>query len=360
METMEEYKTIRILNEEPEFCENVKQDFSADFFILCDENNRLFGKEIYNSQIAGMSVLNWVVRACGRQPKILKVCGEEDALSVIRPYVNGDAEYSVVLYADTPLVNKSHLLDLLNFVDIRRMNVCKLKRGFIFKNDYIIDNDEFFSIDEYDFASNDFFQIETSENFSYAAEILSKKIIDFHKRSGVYFENEKNVTIDANVEIGAFSKIGAGVCVLKGSKLGENCIVAQNSIVSGSRVGNNSTVGAGTKIFDSILKDKVTLFENVFVIDSVIGKASVVDYNSSVANSSVKENCGIKSYVCVDSSKIGDNTLIQSHAKILGLLGKTIIGEACEVGENTEICDSVLKNETFIGVNLKINNRVDE
>jgi 6-phosphofructokinase 1 len=49
----------------------------------------------------------------------------------------GETEYTVVLYANTPLVSKTHLKDLLEYVSIKRLNVCKLKKGFILKNDYI-------------------------------------------------------------------------------------------------------------------------------------------------------------------------------------------------------------------------------
>ena len=79
--------------------------------------------------------MNWVVRVCRTQPKILKVKKGANALDVIRPYVEASTEYSVVFYADTPLLNKSHINDLLAFVDRKRMNVCKLKRGFVFRNE---------------------------------------------------------------------------------------------------------------------------------------------------------------------------------------------------------------------------------
>ena len=59
METMEEYKMVRIINEEPEFCEVAENNFAVDYFILCEEGHSLFGKNIYDLQICGMSLLNW-------------------------------------------------------------------------------------------------------------------------------------------------------------------------------------------------------------------------------------------------------------------------------------------------------------
>ena len=51
METLEEYKNVRIINDEPEFsaCESI--NVSTDFFILCKTDKELFGKNIYDNQI---------------------------------------------------------------------------------------------------------------------------------------------------------------------------------------------------------------------------------------------------------------------------------------------------------------------
>ena len=107
----------------------------------------------------------------------------------------------MVLYADTPLLNKAHLVDLLEFVDRKRMNVCKLKRGFVFRNDYVLENSEFYSIDEYDFSSNDFLQVNDYDSLGKSKEILSQKIIDFHRRNGVQFENERGLLANSDGDV---------------------------------------------------------------------------------------------------------------------------------------------------------------
>ena len=71
MEIMEEYKVSRIINEEPEFCEGQQSNLMADYFVLCEEGNCLFDKNIYDLNICGMKILNWVVRVCATQPKVL-------------------------------------------------------------------------------------------------------------------------------------------------------------------------------------------------------------------------------------------------------------------------------------------------
>ena len=71
METMEEYKVVRIINEEPEFCEGVRSNAVVDYFILCEESNRLFGQGVYGLEVCGMSFANWVARACVSKPRFL-------------------------------------------------------------------------------------------------------------------------------------------------------------------------------------------------------------------------------------------------------------------------------------------------
>ena len=178
-----------VLTEQPEFSVCGNDDVSASYFILCEEDvDSILSKEVQNYKIAGMSVLNWVVRVCESQPTILNIKTGDNVLDVIKPYIN-DAEYSVVLYANTPLLNKGHIKDLLGFVARKHMNVCKLKRGYVFKNEYISEVREIYSIDTYDFASNDFFEIKNYDDLDYAREVLQKKVIDYHKKNGVYFEN---------------------------------------------------------------------------------------------------------------------------------------------------------------------------
>lgn len=354
METMEEYKVVRIINEEPEFCETEQSNVSASFFILCEEGKKIFGKNVFDLQICGMSLVNWVVRVCGKQPKILQIQNGADAIDVVKPYIDSDTDYSVVFYADTPLLNKSHINDLLSFIDRKRMNVCKFKRGLAFRNDYISENDEIYSIDEYDFASNDFFVIDSSESFEFAKNVLTKKVLDYHKKKGVYFENENTITVDANTEIGEKTRILSGACIVGGTKIGSGSEISRNAVVCGSTVGNNSRVGVNSFVDKSILKDGVSVSENVTIKNSVIGNSVVIDSCSSVVSSSLRDNASIRNNVQIAESKICENTIILGYSKILGLTQKTIIGAGTEIGANSEIIDCVVSAETCIENSSKL------
>ncbi|MBR3885922.1 MAG: hypothetical protein IKJ33_05655 [Clostridia bacterium] len=360
METMEEYKVIRIINEEPEFCEVQENHFAVDYFILCEEGYSLFGKNIYDLQICGMSLLNWVVRVCERQPKILKINKNSDILEVVKPYIDSSAEYSVVFYADTPLLNKNHIKDLLAFIDRKRMNVCKFKRGLAFRNNYIKENDEIYSVEEYDFASNDFYVVENSENFEFAKNVLSKKVLDYHKKNGVLFENESSVTVDANTEIGVCSRILSNASIINGTKIGRNVVVQKNAMISGSTVGNDSYIGNNSIIDKSIVKDNTRINENVVVKNSVIGNNVNIDLCSNVYSSSIRDYAELKNNVCLENGQVRENCVINKYSKILGLNGKAIIGAASRIGANAEIVDSVIPKQSIVEKCSKITGRVEE
>ena len=96
MERVEQIENLLIINDEPEFSANDTTKVSAEFFILCEENADVeLSKNVFDCKLCGMSILNWVVRACLSQPKIIHVEAGTDALSAIRPYISGEAEYWV-------------------------------------------------------------------------------------------------------------------------------------------------------------------------------------------------------------------------------------------------------------------------
>lgn len=358
METMEEYKTIRIINDEPEFCAGEKTNVQADYFILCEEGKALFGKNIYDVQVCGMSLLNWVVRACGTQPKILNVESGADALASIRPYLDFNAEYSVVFYTDTPLLNKNHISDLLAFVERKRMNVCVFKRGYVFRNEFIKDNDEFYSVDEYDFASNDFFVVNNLEDFSFAKENLEKKVFSFHKRNGVFFENEASSVVDANTEIGDLSVILSGSSIVKGTRIGKNSYISKNATISGSTIGANAVIGTGALILNSIIKDNVYIGDGAIITNSVIGNNCSLELGVKIVSSSLRENVVVKNFSVIDDGRIGENCIIQKHSKVIGITEKSVIGSGSEIGANATVSDCCIKPNSEIKINETIKGKV--
>ena len=351
MERVEQIENILILNDEPEFSASDDTKVSAEFFILCEENAEVeLSKNVFDCKLCGMSILNWVVRACIEQPKIIHVESGADALSAIRPYISDDAEYSVVLYASTPLLNRTHIQDLLGFVHRRGMNACKLKKGFVFKNEYIKETSEIFSIDTYDFSSDDFFEVKTYEDMSAAREVLRGKVLAYHKKNGVFFEKEKSITIDANIEIGFATEVFGNVTIGNGTKIGSHCMIGKDVTLFSSQIGDNVKLGVQTIIINSIIKEGALVENGATVINSVVGENCRVGWSSKLIETSLRDNTIVERMVVIDNARIGENCIIGKHAELLGLKEKLIIEKDTQISPKSVVIDKLMKRNTTIPI----------
>ena len=329
---------VVVLNEQPEFCACDGEKVSASYFVLCEEDDSS-SQNLYDYKLAGMSLANWVVRVCETQPTILKVAKNHNVLDVIRPYISGSG-YSVVLYANTPLVSKGHIADLLGFVSRRRMNVCKLKKGYVFKNDYIKNIDEIYSIDTYDFASNDFFEVKSFEDLSYAQRVLFGKVMCYHKKNGVLFENEQTTTIEATADIGYASFVSSGVSVLNHTSLGQNCKVGTNSVVSGSKIGEDVVIGKNVVIEDCVINDGVVIENGAVLKNSVIGNNSKIGMCAKLVGAYIKNAGKISDFVELSNARICENVVVGKGSKIYGEKSNSVVLQNSIIGANVVIIDS--------------------
>lgn len=351
MEMIETESNVVVLNEQPEFSAAEQENVSASYFVLCEENdNSLFGQNVYEYQVAGMSLLNWVTRACDSAPVILKVSPEDSVLEVIKPYLNG-SEYSVVLYASTPLLNKGHLKDLLGFVSRKHMNACRLKKGYVLKNDYIVGVDDLYSIDTYDFASNDFFEVKNHGDLSLVQEILEKKVLSYHKKNGVYFENESQVAIDATTEIGYASVVSAGARVLNHSSVATNVKIGANAVVSNSKLGEDVVVGLGSVVEGCVVKNGVVIGDGVVLKNSVIGNNVVIGTGAMIVDSGIKDEACLGDMVRLSNARLGENVHVGKLTQILGNDEPSIIAKNSLVGSNAQIVDSKIAESSEIEAN---------
>lgn len=163
-----------------------------------------------------------------------------------------------------------------------------------------------------------------------AEHIKRSELIKYWMDQGVRFSVAHNVHIDLDVTIGAGTYIGCGVHILKGSKLGTNCMIHEFSAIEGS-----------------MLEDNVTIFSHCIVKDSFIGNnASVGPFAHVTSNTRIEEGAIIGNFVEVKRSTIGINT----KAKHLAYLGDACIGNNVNIGAGTITCnhDGVNKHKTII------------
>ena len=130
--------------------------------------------------------------------------------------------------------------------------------------------------------------------------------------------------------------------------------------ISGSTVGEKTKLGDNSLVIDSILKDNVFIGVDSTIKNSVLGNNIIVEMGSKIISSSLKDGVIIKQCSIIDDGRIGDGVVINKHSKVLGLTQRVIIGAGSEIGANSEIIDSEIEDNSFIDVNSKIVNRVDE
>lgn len=337
MEVIEKVKTNCIMvDSQPEFVSGAEESVSANFFVLCEdvlaENLQ---KNIYEYEICGESLIDWVQRACITRPMVLRCTDEDEIISLIRPYIS-NAEYSVVLFANTPLVNKQHLIDLLSFVKVKHMSACKLKKGYIFRNEYIQTVNEIFSVDEYDFSSGDFYEVTDLKSLDVAREVLLCRLVDFYNQKGIVFENSNNISIDANSEIGYFSKIGNNVSIINKSKVGTNCEILTNSTISNSKIDDDIIIGAGAIIENSVIKQGAQIGFGSVIKNSVIGENVSVGSSSKILKSKIEDEAVVEDFVTTVRVQVGKNAKVCSGARVVAGENAILIEENSTINANAK------------------------
>ena len=175
----------------------------------------------------------------------------EDVLSAVKDFAE-NFNFVAVFYSDTPLLQKSTFLEIMDYFSKNRMNVLKLSRGYVFRADYLKTAKIMLSSTFEEFGKEDFVVIDNAEKISFAYEVLNKRILDYHKKNGVVLFGENTIFIDADVEIEA------------------GTVVYPNNTIKGeSYIGKNVILESGNYIFDTIVCD------GAFVCQSYLEKSKI-------------------------------------------------------------------------------------
>lgn len=158
---------------------------------------------------------------------------------------------------------------------------------------------------------------------------------------GVKFIDIRQSYIDSEVEIGSGTVVYPGVIIEGTVKIGENCIIGQNTRIE------NSTIGNGTEIQSSV------------VIDSTIGDETKVGPFAYIRpNSKVGNKCKVGDFVEIKNSTLGDG----SKSAHLAYIGDSDVGDGVNIGcgvvfvnyDGTNKHRSVVKDGAFIGCNVNL------
>ncbi len=207
------------------------------------------GKRSFDYRICGKTMTEWVCMACADCPIFeIETTAERDLLETIRPHLS-DKKYTAVLYADTPLLERQTFLGILDYAKQKRMNVCKLERGYVFVTEYLRTAERIYnSVSANLNIKDDFMRVFDMASFAHAQEILKNRVLGFHLSNGVEILDMATTHIDADVMISPNTVIYPNNTILGRSVIGENTILFPNCTIDNSQIGNNC------KIYSSVIE----------------------------------------------------------------------------------------------------------
>lgn len=175
-----------------------------------------------------------------------------------------------------------------------------------------------------------------------AAKILNRRILHKHMNNGVQIMDEDTTWITEDVTIGRDTLILPGCTILGNTKIGEDCIIGENTRIDNSVIGNNTEI------------------DNSVVTDSDIGEECRIGPFTHIRPQTViRDHVTLGAYVEVKGSTIDEYT----RARHLTYIGDSTIGKNVNFGCGTVTCNydgqeekigCVIEDNVFIGGNSNI------
>ena len=289
-----------------------------------------------NIEILGKTMLEWVSLALGDSPVVTAAYNDAVSLpQLIRPYVNRETDFTVLLYSDTPLITRKTVLDAVCTLEQSTNNVLKMTRGYVFRTPFLLSCEKLYTENHQYFDEEDFMTAMSFKQVAIVAEALKTRILSYHMSRGVQFEDPASTFIGCDVVLG------------KGVVVGPfNTVVGRSIVKDGVRLARGNNIG------NSIIDEGATLTSSD-ISDSYVGKnTSVGPYAYIRPKSLIGDNCRIGDFVEIKNSVIGSRTKI-AH---LTYVGDSEIGKETNIGCGVVFCnyDGKKKRRCKVGSNVFI------
>jgi|GEM_PF-182153 len=136
--------------------------------------------------------------------------------------------------------------------------------------------------------------VNTIEEFWIVEQTLRSHLVRQWVERGVIFDNPSNLHLDVDVKIGANTRIGTGVLLLRGTTVGADSVVSPFSILAHATVGNRTSIKSHTVIQDSVVGD-----------ECIVGPFVRIKNNSLI-----KDNVAIESFVELTGCTLGRGVVV--------------------------------------------------
>ena len=290
---------------------------SADYIVLLPQGVLFAGKKNYEINLCGAAMRSWVERACDKKPAVAELETDEEMFDTIRPMLK-NGTYTVVLFADTPLITKKSVGEMLELAENQNANVLRFERAYVFKTEELKKQNLFASKTQ-ELAKNEFLRVNSIDMLEKAQKILQNRIIKFHMANGAYFASPSCTYVDCLATIEPGAVIEPFVKIEGNSLIGANAKICSNTIISFSKIEERAIIKNGCNIIGSYVADSAIVGNNTCVMNkSVAGEETIVSAGCVLDNSSLNKNCKVGVGAHLVNTKVASNVNIGAGVKCLG------------------------------------------
>jgi len=327
---------------------------------------------ISDEKILGRTCQDWVALSLGEgfSKSINFAYDESDIPKYIRQYIDKQKPYTVVLFADTPLITKKTVSDAVNMLVKKGLNVLKMTRGFVFKTKFLETTDSLYVSKPHYFEEEDLITASDYKQVALIIDILKNRIINFHMSQGVHIVDPPSTFIDSYVTIAKNVRIEPnnilrGKTIVKekvfldSGNVIDSSVIDEGAKIASSRleycyVGKYTTVGPFAYIRpDSVISDNCKIGDFVEIKKSIIGQGTKVSHMSYVGDTEIGQNtnvgCGVvfANYDGVQKKpcKVGNNVFIGSNTNLVAPLS---ICDDTYIAAGSTITQSVTNAEGLV------------
>ncbi len=210
----------------------------------------------YNMNLCGKMMIEWVKLAGSNCEQII-IDDCDDVMERVK-CINTNKKIIAVFYSDTPLLDKSQFVRIVEFFAAKCMNLLLLNRGFVVKNDFLKYNPNVAQSSSSEDERTNLLICNNSQAITFAGEQLYNRIREYHIKNGVTIFGKNTVFIDADVEIDSGVIIFPNNVIQGESIISSGTILESGNIIKNSIISNNCHI-CGSYIEDSKILDNVNL-----------------------------------------------------------------------------------------------------
>lgn len=225
------------------------ENLSVKLVVLVRKNFSLDGiHNVSDMNCYGKTIKEWAVSSAGNFPcQIVSYGLSDNVTDIVKPCI-GSEKVLIALYAETPLIRHSTLVELVNDFIYRKQKVRKFKRGYIFDADYLKSVENVYAPEIGQEESEDFMPITNMMDLNNVFQIMKKRIMAYHISNGVQIIDSSNTYIEAEVEI------EKGVIIYPNNNLLGRTIVQKGAILYPNNTIKDSIICENAKVYSSYLE----------------------------------------------------------------------------------------------------------